>query len=64
MEPRSKTLSLEMIQDMWEKDAKMNQDELDTESLESHNYTLLIMNYIIQYCSCESVKSRHIVMFY
>ena len=33
MEPRSKTLSLEMIQDMWEKDAKMNQDELDTESL-------------------------------
>ncbi len=33
MERRSSTLSLEMIQDMWEKDAKINNDELDSESL-------------------------------
>ena len=33
MEPRSKTLSLEMIQDMWEKDAKIDRDNLHDESL-------------------------------
>ena len=33
MERKSSTLSLETIQEMWEKDSKMNQDELDTESL-------------------------------
>ena len=33
MERKSSTLSLEAIQEMWEKDSKMNQDELDTESL-------------------------------
>ena len=33
MERKSSPLSLETIQEMWEKDSKMNQDELDTESL-------------------------------
>ena len=33
MERKSSTLSLETIQEMWDKDSKMNQDELDTESL-------------------------------
>ena len=33
MERKSNPLSLEFIQDIWEKDSKMNQDELDTESL-------------------------------
>ena len=33
MELRSKTLSLEMIQDMWEKDAKIDRDNLHDESL-------------------------------
>ena len=33
MERESSTLSLDSIQEMWEKDSKMNQDELDTESL-------------------------------
>ena len=33
MERRSSTLSLEMIQELWEKDAKINNDELDSESL-------------------------------
>lgn len=33
MERKSNPLSIEGIQDMWNADSKMNQDELDTESL-------------------------------
>ena len=54
-------MNLEQIQEMWEKDSKIDPDNLHDESLKYLNFTQSIIHFIIQLLYCVKEQESNIV---